>query len=240
MVIRINLLNGILKPQSRRWGSKMASLKDIITNPWTWGITLGAVTAITVGIIAFRKNQPELEQRVTEKQEFHVAFGSQEKKYSDSKETYGMGLAVLEALAKESDKKMTDSEKFYFITAYLDTNDKDGVSPQELSDYINGKKADGSARNWTKDLKPVATKEDGMSYTYQVDLNPTQMSRLNSIIEKHAAIRHARYKTQDDKEMWRYHAMKWAADNFGKDNYLNADAVNKYEAHVNKVEGALK
>jgi hypothetical protein len=217
------------------------ALKDIITSPLTWGLTIGAAALIGVGVIASgKKNTPALEQRVTEKQEFYVKFGSPEKKYSDSIETYGMGLAVLEALAKENGKKMTDSEKFYFITAYLDTNDKDGVSPQELSDYINGKKADGTERGWTKNLKAVPTKEDGMSYTYKVDLNPAELSRLNKIVEKHAAIRHARYETQDEKDMWRYHAMKWAADKFGKDGYLNTDAVNKYEAHVAKVERESK
>lgn len=218
----------------------MALLDIIKKNKVKIAAGIGLAGAIVLGLSLGNKKTPELEQRVTEKQEFHVAFGSPEKKYSDSKETYGMGLAVIEALAKENGKKMTDSEKFYFTTTYLDTNDKDGVSPQELRDYMNGKKADGSARNWTKDLKPVPTKENGMSYTYQVDLNPAELSRLNLIIEKHASIRHARYETPDEKEMWRYHAMKWAADKFGKDGYLNTDSVNKYESHLNKIEGALK
>jgi hypothetical protein len=217
------------------------ALKDIVTSPWTWGLTLGAAALIGVGIITSRKNNPPaLEQRVTEKQEFYVAFGSPEKKYSDSKETYALGLAVLEALAKENGRNLTDSEKFYFTTTFLDTDDKDGVSPKELSDYINGKKVDGTERKWTKDLKPVPTTEDGMRYAHKVDLNPAELSRLNKIIEKHAAVRNARYSTDDEKAMWRYHAMKWAADKFGKDGYLNTEAVNKYEAHVNSKAGESK
>jgi hypothetical protein len=235
MVLRINLLNRTLNAQqidSR--GNKMA-LKDIVTSPWTWALTLGAAALIGVGITRSNRNQTSLEQRVTEKQEFFAKFGTPENNYSDSRETYGIGLALFASLEKENGKKLTDGDKLYFLETFVNKDREDGVSPKELSDYINGKKVDGTDRKWAKDLKPVETKENGFAYTFKVDYDPTQLPRLNKIIEKHAAVRHV-----PNDDMWRYHAMKWAAENFSKDNYLNADAMNKYEAHVNKVEESLK
>ncbi len=213
------------------------ALKDIITSPWTWAVTLGAASLLGVGIITANRNNNKapLEQRVTETQEFFAKFGTPEKNYSDSHETYGLGLALFASLEKENGKKMTDGDKLYFLETFVDKDREDGVSPKELSDYRNGKKVDGTERTWAKDLKPVETKENGFAYTFKVDYDPTQLSRLNKIIEKHAAVRRV-----PNDDMWRYHAMKWAAENFSKDNYLNTDAVNKYEAHVAKVEGASK
>jgi len=205
-------------------------------------IVIGIGLAGAVALFSLNQKTPELEQRVTEKQEFYVKFGVPRKDektgkivFEKAEETYGIGLSLLSALEKENSKKMTDGDKLYFMQTYLNKDQDDGVSPKELSDYITGKKVDGTERKWAKDLKPVETNEKGFEYTFKVDYDPTQLPRLSKIIEKHAAIRRV-----PNDDMWRYHAMKWAADNFSKDNYLNTDAINKYEAHVSKVEGALK
>lgn len=219
------------------------SVKQFISSPWTLGVTLFAGAAIGIGVIAMNSTKPTLEQRLTDKQEFHVKFGTPVKdektgevlRYDKAQETYGIGLSVFEALEKEDGKKMNDSAKLYFIRQYLNKDDKDGVSPQELSDYINGKTVDGKERTWTKGLKPVETKEDGFGYNFHVDYDPTQLKRLNDIMEKHAAIR----KVQNN-DKWQYHVKRWAADKFGTDNYLNKDAIDKYDAHVKKVEEMLK
>jgi len=212
------------------------TLVDVIKKNKITATGIGLAIGTTIGLLIWGNSKtPELEQRVTEKQDFYVKFGSPEKKYSDAEQTYGQGLAVIAALENENGKKMTDGDKLYFMSTFLDKNGQDGVSPNELSNYRTGNKIDGTARTWAKDLKPIETNKDGFEYTFKVDYDPTQLSRLNKIIEKHAAVRRV-----PNDDMWRYHTMKWAADNFSKDNYLNTDAVNKYEAHVSKVEGALK
>ncbi len=241
-MLEINLLNKILKPQSKRWGSKM-KIKQIITSPWTWGVALFATAAIGIGVITMNSTKPTLEQRLPDKQEFYVKFGTPVKdektgevlRYDKAQETYGLGLSVLEALEKEDGKPMTESAKLYFIREYLNTDGKDGVSPQELLNYMNGKTVDGRERSWTKGLKPVETKEDGFGYKFHVDYDPAQLKRLNEIMEKHAAIRKV-----PNNDKWQYLVKRWAADKFSEKNYLNEDAVDKYDAHVKKVEEALK
>ncbi|MEM3154274.1 MAG: hypothetical protein QW165_01765 [Candidatus Woesearchaeota archaeon] len=208
------------------------TVKDALKHPMTWLGTVVTGSIIAAVALVSTKSRPDLEQRVNEKQGFYIEF--------HTPENYGMGLAVIEALEKEYGKKFTQGTKLYFAEIYINKDRANGISPEELSDYINGKKADGTERTWAKNLKPVKTTKTGLPYTFSVDSDPTQEVRLTALIAEHASIREVPYTTEHDREMWRYHAKKWVAETFGKDNYINKQAVDKYEAHIRKIKEALK
>ncbi len=197
-----------------------------------FGTLVGAISLISSG-----KKEPSLEQRTKYSKEYNIKFGtlgsapSEPDKYVNAKETYGDFLGVTEAVEDDYEKKreLTAMEEI-LLASQMDTDGSKHVSPEEITAWKNGKKADGTERTYAKKAERLAATGTALRYTVDFDFSPDQMNRLNDLVDRYSAARGIK-KEEKWYEVWTDVVYEWVANKFGN-GYMNKEAVDKFDAYI--------